>query len=64
MSTHVTVAQLAAQTRRPVRSIRRHCARGIIPGAELVGHQWVIPRAGAEEYARNWSKYSRMEKKQ
>lgn len=50
----VTAAQLARDTGRTARTIRRHCRDGVIVGAELVGAQWVIPAGSAANYRRTY----------
>lgn len=45
-----TVQQVAAITRRPVRTVRNHCAAGVILGAELVGQSWIIPTESLPAY--------------
>lgn len=47
----MTVQELAAIMGRDPATIRRHCVRGYIPGAEKIGRDWLIPLAGAEQYA-------------
>ncbi len=42
----LTVGEAATLLRRPPRSVRAMCERGLIPGAALLLGRWQIPRAG------------------
>ena len=46
----LTVAQVAARLRRPVRTVRHHCAAGVVVGAKRVGTVWMIPAGSVEAY--------------
>lgn len=53
----MSVAELADLAGVDPKTVRRHCARGYIEGADKPGRDWVIPVAGAEKYLRSYTPY-------
>lgn len=48
---HVSAPQVAEMTGRPLRTVQRDCAAGVIAGAVKAGRDWLIPIASARAYA-------------
>ncbi len=47
----MSVSQAAQACGLSMRQMRQYCAEGRVMGAQKVGHAWVIPRAGARQFA-------------